>query len=268
MTGTSTSSLAPPARIPTARSVTERVAIVTGAAVGLGRVIAGRLATEVSGLVLVDRDQSELGRTAGLVERPGLTIETLVADVTEHDAPARVASLASARFGGADVLINNAGVVDYAPFFETTPPMLRRLLAIDVESVYFMSQAFARDLVQRGAGGSIVNLGTMHALRGVGGTSGYAAAKGAIHSLTRALSVELAPHGIRVNTLALGMTLTARVVATLSEETMSGRLRQIPLRRGAQPSEAADAVVYLVNAEYATGTELVLDGGFTIFGDA
>ncbi len=253
---------------PTGRSAADRVAIITGAALGLGRAIAERLSSRAAGLLLVDRDQHDLERTAQRVKRPGLLIETLVADMADPGTPAQVMAVAQAGFGGADILINNAGIVPYAPFFDTTREFLRSVLCIDVESVYFMSQAFARALVQRHAGGGIVNLGTSHAIAGVAGTSAYAAAKGAIHSLTRALAVELAPYRIRVNTLALGTTMTERVKTSINAETLTGRMRQIPLRRGAEPSEAADAVVYLVDAEYATGTELVLDGGFTIFGDA
>jgi glucose 1-dehydrogenase len=198
----------------------------------------------------------------------GTTVVTHVADLTLPDSAAEVITLADEKLGGADALVNNAGIVEYADFFATSRPFLRRLLDVDVEAVYFMTQAFATSLRDRGYGGVVVNLGTGHALAGVGGTSGYAAAKGAIHAMTRALAVELAPLGIRVNTLALGTTMTDRVRTNLPPELLEGRLQQIPLRRGAEPEEAAQAVAYLLDAGYATGTELVLDGGFTIFGDA
>jgi len=122
-------------------------------------------------------------------------------------------------------------------------------------------------LRERGEGGVVVNLGTSHAITGVAGTSAYAAAKGAVHAMSRALAVELAGLGIRVNTLALGTTLTERVRNDLPAALLEQRYRQIPLGRGADPGEAARAVVFLLDAGYATGSELVLDGGFTVYGD-
>jgi NAD(P)-dependent dehydrogenase (short-subunit alcohol dehydrogenase family) len=179
-----------------------------------------------------------------------------------------VLALADQELGGAEALVNNAGIVEYAPFLETSRTALRRLLEVDVEAVFFMTQAFATSLRRRGGGGVVVNLGTIHAVDGVSGTAAYAAAKGAIHALTRTLAVELAPDGIRVTNLVLGPTMTERVRTALPPDLLEQRLKQIPLRRAAEPDEAARAVTYLLEADYATGCELVLDGGFTAFGDA
>lgn len=242
--------------------------IITGAALGLGRAFAVSLCDRARAMLLVDVDEDNLTETAQLAAGGGADVRTLLADVTDENTPQRVVELAERELGGADILVNNAGIVRYASFLETSRTFLRDMLTIDVESVYFMTQAFARSRIATGGGGSVINLGTSHAIAGVGGTSAYAAAKGALHALTRALAVELAPHGIRVNTLALGMTMTDRVKRELGAEVMAGRLQQIPLARGAEPDEAADALLYLIGNRYATGTELVLDGGFTIFGDA
>ncbi|MCE0765591.1 SDR family oxidoreductase [Pseudonocardia kujensis] len=244
-----------------------RIAIITGAAGGLGRDIAVELAPRCAGLLLVDRAESGLAETAARVTGSGRPVVTHVADLTDSDAAEKVVAVAEERFGGADALVNNAGIVEYEEFLATSPALLRRLLAVDVEAVYRMTQAFVGSLRARGDGGAVVNLGTGHALSGVGGTSAYAAAKGAVHALTRALAVELAPFGIRVTTLALGTTMTDRVRNDLPAGLIERRMAQIPLGRGAEPAEAARAVAYLLDAEYATGTELVLDGGFTVFGD-
>lgn len=244
-----------------------RVTVVTGAARGLGRTIAQELAPRSAGILLVDRDESGLAECADLVAASGRSVATHLADLTEPGAAEKVIAVADEVFGGATALVNNAGIVEYEEFLATSPEMLRRLLAVDVEAVYRMTQAFVDSLRRRERGGTIVNLGTGHALTGVGGTSAYAAAKGAVHAMTRALAVELAPYGIRVNTLALGTTMTDRVRTELPPGLIERRLEQIPLRRGAEPEEAARAVAYLIDAEYATGTELVLDGGFTVFGD-
>ena len=253
---------------PPERAAAERVVVVTGAARGLGQAIASELATCSGALLLVDVDEEPLASVRNALAAEGHTVVAHVADLTAPESVADVIALAETELGGADVLINNAGIVEYAPFLETSRDLLRRLLEVDVEAVFLMTQAFAASLRDRGRGGSVVNLGTIHALSGVGGTSAYAAAKGAIHALTRALAVELAPHGIRVNTLALGPTMTERVRTALPEGLLERRFKQIPLRRGAEPEEAAHAVAYLLDAAYASGSELVLDGGFTVFGDA
>lgn len=250
------------------RSADDRVVIVTGAAHGLGRAIAAELAPRSRGLVLVDLDSDALSDAERELADAGHAVVSLSADLTKPDSASAVVTLAEDTFGGSDALVNNAGIVDYAGFFDTSRDLLRRLLEVDVEAVYFMTQAFATSLRTRNRGGSVVNLGTGHAIAGVGGTSAYAAAKGAIHALSRALAVELAPLGIRVNTLALGTTMTDRVRNDLPPGLLEQRFRQIPLGRGAEPQEAARAVAFLLGADYSTGAELVLDGGFTVFGDA
>ena len=252
---------------PPERGRDDRVTIVTGAAKGLGHAVALEMAPRSAAMLLVDLDEEPLAALAKELLARGHTVVTRVADLTAPESAADVIALADQELGGADVLVNNAGIVQYDGFLDTSREFLRRLLEVDVESVYFMTQAFAASLRDRGIGGSVVNLGTGHAVTGVGGTSAYAAAKGAIHALTRALAVELAPLGIRVNTLALGTTMTERVRTELAPELLAQRFERIPLRRGATPEEAAQAIAYLVEAGYATGTELVLDGGFTVFGD-
>nr|WP_235498321.1 SDR family oxidoreductase [Frankia sp. R43] len=240
---------------------------MTGAARGLGRAIALELASRGDTLLLADRCEDQLVELRVALERDGHRVASYAGDLTEPRDVAGMIRVAEEELGGADALVNNAGLVEYAGFFDTTPELLRGLLRVDVEALFFATQAFARSLRSRGRGGAVVNLGTSHALAGVAGTSAYAAAKGAVHALTRALAVELAPLGIRVNTLALGTTLTERVRAELAPELLQQRYRQIPLSRGAEPEEAAIAVAYLLDSGFTTGTELVLDGGFTIYGD-
>jgi NAD(P)-dependent dehydrogenase (short-subunit alcohol dehydrogenase family) len=252
---------------PAPRSRQHRVAIVTGAAKGLGAAIVDKLAPRCASMLLADIDAEPLEQMGDRLCSDGRNVITLTSDLTDPDSAAQLVALADEKLGGADVLVNNAGIVDYASFFDTSRSLFERLMKVDVESVYFLTQAFAASLRDRGVGGCVVNLGTSHAITGVGATSAYAAAKGAVHAMTRALAVELAPLGIRVNTLALGTTMTERVRTNLSADLLTKRMRQIPLGRGAEPREAAEAISFLIDAEFATGSELVLDGGFTVFGD-
>lgn len=244
-----------------------RAVIVTGAGGGLGRAIAAELAERGDAVLLADLAGDRLDTLCRDLDARGHRVASFSGDLTVAGTAEQMIKAAQDAFGGADALVNNAGLVEYAGFFDTTPAMLRRLLTVDVEALFFATQAFAASSRSTGCGGAVVNIGTSHALAGVAGTSAYAAAKGAVHALSRALAVELGPLGIRVNTLALGTTLTERVRNELAPELLQQRYRQIPLSRGADPEEAARAVAYLLDAEFATGTELVLDGGFTIYGD-
>lgn len=245
-------------------------AIVTGAARGLGQAIAELFLASGANVLVVDRDARQLAAaTTMLADTHGpARVAAVVADLADEAAADRVVEYGQHQFGTLHVLVNNAGIVKYAPFLDTSSALLRELLLIDVESVFRMTQSFARYLIAGSIQGNIINIGSSHAETGVGGTAAYAAAKGAIHALTRALAVELAPHGIRVNTAAFGTTATERVRNELPATVLEKRLRQIPLARAATPQEAAGAVLHLTTAGYMTGATLMVDGGFTVFGDS
>jgi len=248
-----------------------KTAIVTGAANGIGASVAKLLARSGRSVVIIDRDENALSETLNSIQGAGFAAHSICADLSDLSVPTRIFEEAHHVFGGVEELVNVAGTVDYGSLQTYSADRLRSLLAIHVEANYSMIQAYVRASSDRRlhpkAGGSVVNVGTMHALRGVSKTSAYAAAKGALHAMTRSLAIELAPLNIRLNTLALGATETERLRNDMPPDLLAQRLKQIPLRRLATQEEAAGAALFLLDNEYITGTDLIVDGGFTAFGD-
>jgi NAD(P)-dependent dehydrogenase (short-subunit alcohol dehydrogenase family) len=243
------------------------VAVVTGAARGLGEAIAARLAAAEFSVFLADRDPEPLAAVAADLggERSG----SLALDLLDDDAPDRLLAAAVERFGRVDVLINNAGIVPFATFLETTADQVREVLLTNAGTQFRVAQAAARQMIAQGEGGTIVNLGTIHALKGVAATAAYAMSKGAIHALTRTLAVELAPHRIRCVTLAPGTILTERVRGALDAATFASRMAKVPAGRFGTVDDVAAAALFLVGGEssFINGQEIVVDGGFTAYGD-
>jgi NAD(P)-dependent dehydrogenase (short-subunit alcohol dehydrogenase family) len=245
------------------------VTIVTGAARGLGEAIAARLAAAGSPVFLADRDAAELAAVTAELEAAGGRVGSLALDLLDDDAPERLVAAAVETFGRVDALVNNAGIVPFAAFLDTTPEQVREVLATNAGTQFRVAQAAARRMIAQGDGGTIVNLGTIHALKGVASTAAYAMSKGAIHALTRTIAVELAPHRIRCVTLAPGTILTERVKGALDAETFASRLAKVPAGRFGTPDDVAAAALFLLGPEggFINGQEIVVDGGFTAYGD-
>jgi NAD(P)-dependent dehydrogenase (short-subunit alcohol dehydrogenase family) len=245
-----------------------KVAIVTGATEGIGAAVARRFAREGARLVLVARRRepgeelvAELGRERALF---------VAGDVAEPETSGRAVAAAEEAYGRLDVLVNNAGVdLSGVPLLETTLEQVRRLVDVNVVGATLMLQAAARAM-RAGGGGAIVNLTSRLGLVGLPGSTVYGATKGALHALTRGAAVELAPHGIRVNAVAPGLTETPMVRTWIEEQPDPEAFRArhaatIPQGRFATPEEVAAAVLYLASDESAsvTGASLSVDGGYT-----
>ncbi len=244
-----------------------RVAIVTGATEGIGLAASRQLAATGVRLVLVAR-RPEPG--AGLVAELGEDRACFVAGDTGDPATAAAAvSAAEERFGGLDVLVNNAGLdLSGVPLLETTIADARRIFDVNVFGCLQMLQAAA--MAMREHGGAIVNVTSRTALIGLPGSTVYGASKGALESLTRGAAVELAPYGIRVNAVAPGLTETPMVRTWLDEQADPAAFRRrvvadIPQGRMATPEDVAAAICYLASdaAASITGASLSVDGGYT-----
>ena len=239
-----------------------RTALVTGAGRGLGRGIAVALAAAGARVVLVSRTAAEIDSVAAEIVAFGGEAVAVPCDVL--DLPRFEAVLDGV--GVVDVLVNNAGTNDPMPFGEVTPVVYDKIFDLNVRSTYFLTQAVVARMVAAGRGGSVITVSSQMGHVGAANRSVYCAAKHAVEGLTKALAVELGPHGIRVNAVAPGYVetpLTAPYFA--DEEFRADTLRRIPLGRLGLVAEVAAAVVYLADpaAAFITGSSLVIDGGYT-----
>jgi 3-oxoacyl-[acyl-carrier protein] reductase len=238
-------------------SLDSRVAIVTGAARGIGRGIARALAAEGASVVVADRD---LPGAESLAEELDGAVAVGV-DVSVEEDVRGLVDATLAAFGRVDVLVNNAGIASAAPLGETTLDEWNHVLAVDLTGVFLCSRAVVATMAEQGAG-SIVNLGSQLGLRGAPNLAAYCAAKAGVHGLTKALARELAPLGIRVNAVAPGPVDTP-ILDDVDEATMAGILAEIPLGRVARVEEIAPVVVLLAgdSGAYFTGSVVNVSGG-------
>ncbi len=245
-----------------------RVAIVTGASLGIGAAIARAFVDEGASVVLVARTpepalrmRDELGEARSRL---------VLGDVADAETARRAVAEAQAAFGRLDVLVNNAGIdLSSAPLLTTSEADMRRVLDVNFIGAALMLQA-AATAMQAGGGGAIVNITSRTASVGVPGMAIYGATKGALQTLTLAAAVELAPLGIRVNAVAPGLTETPLVKTWIDRQDDPGTFRAgladgIPLRAFATPEQVAAAVVYLASdaAASVTGASIAIDGGYT-----
>jgi len=239
----------------------ERVAIVTGAAGGIGGATVERLVA--AGWVVVAAD-----RAPAVADLASDRVVPLEADVADPATATRAVELARERFGGLDLLVNNAGVFLRKPMADTTVEEWDRLFAVNARAVFLHIQAAREALAERG--GSVVNVASISGLVGLTEQTVYSATKGAVVQLTRQLAIELAPR-IRVNAVAPGAVDTefmSEANRGVDPELVAARraaaLAQHPLGRVSQPGEVADAIVFLGSAQAGgiTGAILSVDGGY------
>jgi NAD(P)-dependent dehydrogenase (short-subunit alcohol dehydrogenase family) len=239
--------------------MTDRVALVTGANTGIGLAIAERLLADGYALgygTADDREQHE-GPFRELQSRYGERIRWVWGDLSDPAVPPRLVEQTVDAHGGIDVLVNNAGLSTAKPFLELTVDDFDVTFHVDVRGSFLAAQAAARHMRDRG-GGSIVNITSVHEHIPRPDFSVYAAAKAALGMLSRGLALELAAHGIRVNSVAPG------VIATPRNEADAEKLDpQVPLGRPGRPEEVAALVAWLCSDEaaYVTGSSYVIDGG-------
>jgi NAD(P)-dependent dehydrogenase (short-subunit alcohol dehydrogenase family) len=238
-----------------------RVAIVTGAARGIGLAIATRFADEGASVVMADIAADALADAAAGV--PGA--EAVVADVSRKADVARLVGAAAARAGRIDVLVNNAGITHACDFLDLEEADFDRVLAVNLKSMFLCGQAVARHMVANGVRGAIVNLSSVNAVMAIANQVPYTVSKGGVNQLTKVMSLALAPHGIRVNGIGPGTIATemARAAVLGSEEGRRRILSRTPLGRLGEPEEVASIAAFLASddASYLTGQTIYPDGG-------
>jgi NAD(P)-dependent dehydrogenase (short-subunit alcohol dehydrogenase family) len=250
-----------------------KVALITGGASGLGLEVARQLAAGGARFVLVDWDAQSLDAAAAEIARSGADVESLSGDVSEPATAEAAVGLARVRFGRLDILFNNAGIdpLRARSVVETEIADWDRVLDVNVKSAYLMSRA-AIPLMREGGGGSIVNTASIAGLKPAGDETAYSVSKAAMVSLTGALAVDFAAHGIRANCVCPGymeMVMTDRrrdLTEAQQAARASGAAAKIPLGRQGTYEEVAKAVLFLAgpDASYITGAALVVDGGLLL----
>lgn len=238
-------------------------AIITGAGRGIGKATATKFLKEGASVVAVDialeRVQEAAAELRGLGE-----VAAHGADVTKKgDCEAAVQACVD-RFGGVDILINNAGVAHFQPFLETTEDAWDHTMDVDLKGVFLMGQAAAKAMVRQGTGGAIVNMASTNGLAGERELAAYNAAKAGVLLLTKTMAIELAEHNIRVNAVCPGFILTDLAIeGGASPEFVEAYTKKIPLGRYGRPEEVADLFAYLASDEagFITGEGVVIDGG-------
>jgi 2-dehydro-3-deoxy-D-gluconate 5-dehydrogenase len=242
-----------------------RVALVTGAARGLGRGLA--LALAEAGADVAGVDVMPLGETAALVEGLGrrfLPLEHDLAGMTPERADSIVAACAAA-LGRLDILVNNAGIMRRAPAAEFPPEDWEAVIDLQLSCVFYLSQAAGRRFLGDGRGGKIINIASMLSFQGGVRVPAYTAAKSGVAGLTRALANEWAPHQINVNAIAPGY-FTTEVTAALRADPERGRaiLSRIPAGRWGEPEDLKGVAVFLASnaAAYLHGAIIPVDGGW------
>jgi NAD(P)-dependent dehydrogenase (short-subunit alcohol dehydrogenase family) len=246
-------------------------ALVTGAGTGIGAAIAYALAGAGASVTLAGRQKAPLEATARTLSTPHNVVSGF--DVTDPAAVAAGLAAARAALGPVSLLVNNAGAAESAPFGKTDAALLRRMLAVNLEGAFSVTQAALADLLARGAGARIINIASTAGLKGYAYVTAYCAAKHAMVGFTRALALELAATGVTVNAVCPGFTdtpLVARSVAEITGKTgkdaaaaRAALARHNPQGRLVTPEEVANTVLWLASpaAQAVTGQAIAVAGG-------
>jgi NAD(P)-dependent dehydrogenase (short-subunit alcohol dehydrogenase family) len=225
-------------------SLENKVVLITGGGTGIGANTAQAFYNAGAKVVLNGRREDKLSQTAERIDPSGKSVAYIVGDIGQPQTGQRLAELAVERFGGIDVLFNNAGVFQPKPFLDHTEEDLNGYLDL-LRGYFFMSQIAISEMCKR-SGGAIVNIGSMWALHAIAATpcSGSSAAKGAVHSLTRNLAIEFAPQKIRVNAIAPAVVETPLFDSQLTPEQLAGFNAFHPLGRNGQAKDITEAVLF------------------------
>lgn len=250
------------------RRFEEQVAIVTGAAHGIGAATAHRLAQEGAAVVVADLDANGAAALADVLRGEGGRAIGVGVDVTQRSQVEALLDAALTAFERVDVLANIAGIAHTEPFLAATDAWWDKTLAVNLTGVFLCSQVVARHMVEQEIAGRIVNMASTNGLVGEAELAHYNASKFGVVGLTMTMAIELASYNIRVNSVCPGLIKT-RLTQSAREDAAwtADYLQKIPLARFGEPAEVAAAVAYLASTDsgFITGHQLVIDGGQLTF---
>ncbi len=241
-----------------------KLALVTGAARGIGQAIAEELAREGADLAICDLQKDWLKETAELIQKLGRKVNTYSVNVTDAQAVSDVISSIQKDFGKIDILVNNAGITK-----DTLLPRMKEedwdsVINVNLKGTFLFTKAVARPMMKQRSG-TIVNIASVIGLMGNAGQANYAASKAGVIALTKSSAKELGSRNVRVNAVAPGYIAT-KMTEVLSEEAKQQMLSNVPLQRPGTPKDVARAVVFLASEDssYTTGQTLTVSGGMVM----
>jgi meso-butanediol dehydrogenase/(S,S)-butanediol dehydrogenase/diacetyl reductase len=244
-----------------------KVAFITGASEGIGRATALRLAEEGAHVVMCARRPEPLAEAEAEVRAKGGSVEAFTLDVGDTEAYAKAVADVGKRHGRLDALINNAVSVTYASIMDTSVEAWRHDFTVNTEAVFVGTREALRIMYAQRSG-AVVNISSLNGIRAMAAMSSYSASKAALIQFSAVAAIEAAPYGVRVNVIAPGQIMTPAVehFAKVNPKQAAGAVDAIPMKRGGQPKELADAVLFLVSDEstFVTGVCLPVDGGKAI----
>jgi len=247
-------------------SLEGKVVVITGGGTGLGADAAKAVRAAGARVILNGRREDKLAQVAADIDPSGKNVACVAGDIGDPKVGARLVKTASQKFGGVDVLFNNAGVFEPKPFLQVTQGDLQDYF--NLMAGYFTVTQQAVSEMQRRGGGAVISIGSIWAMQGIAATPSTAPsmAKGGIHSLTRALAIELAPNKIRVNAIAPAVVETPLFDPLLTSEQLASFNSFHPLGRNGQPHDITSALLFLADdalSGWITGVVLPVDGGVT-----
>lgn len=241
-----------------------RVALVTGASAGLGAAIAMALA-EAGAFVACHGNTRSPEATCDQIKSAGGVAHAVTGDLSDSQTPALLIEETIKRFGQLDILVNNAGTIRRAPAVDYSEDDWAAVIEVNLTSVFRLSKLAGKHMIERGSGGKIVNIASLLSFQGGITVPAYAASKGGVAQLTKALANEWAKHKINVNAIAPGYFRTTNTAALQADENRNRQiLERIPAGRWGEPSDLAGAAVFLSSAasDYVNGHVLIVDGGW------
>ncbi len=251
-----------------------KTAIVTGGAIGIGYGISHRLAEAGAQVVIANRTASEGEEAAEALSGMGFKVAAIATDVSQEEQVERLVRETVSRFGGIDILINNAGIYPSMPLSKMSLADFERVIAVNLNGVFLCTKYAAESMVKRGKGGRIINVTSIDALHPSSvGLAHYDASKHGVWGFTKNIALELAPHGITVNAIAPGGVLTPGVqklqqampVPELTDmrKMLDAFTARIPMGRMGEPDDIGKVALFLASdmSSYMTGSQIVVDGG-------
>jgi len=241
-----------------------KVAIITGAKQGMGRTHALVLAKAGAKVVVSDTSKEDCQIVADEIKKQKGEAIAVKCDISNKQEVDNLIKEALNKFKKIDILVNNAGIFPFQPFLEMTEKDFMRVIDINLKGYFLCSQAVAKEMAKQKSG-SIINISSIASIKGFSGLSHYCASKGGIMAMTKALALELAPMGIRINDIDPGAIETPGATGGADKKGNESMVSTVPMKRWGKPEEISNAVLFLASDEssYMTGSAMIIDGGWT-----